>query len=220
MKLKLLGVLFVICTVCGCSDAPESGEDTVKCPDWVEADSTIQVFHSYRLENGKVRWFCDFVPTASYVSPDCHYVGVIERDCDTIALIMDDEGMYLQSSFSSPSIYKRIADNGKTLYFAVLDLRSLFLYKLDCESLEAKCLIWGVEAIRATETGFVVAKSRVSNYDTAKCIADYEYAFHDITIDFDGRVVKNDSVNEYDFDELHRRYNSDSVCLVLSQLFQ
>jgi len=59
MDLKLLGILFVICTICGCSDAPESGEDAVKCPDWVEADSTIQVFHSYRLENGKVRWFCD-----------------------------------------------------------------------------------------------------------------------------------------------------------------
>jgi len=145
------------------------------------------------------------------VSPDCHYIGVIEQECDTIALIKDDQGSDVQSYLSFPSIYKRIADNGKTLYFAVLDIKSIFLYKLDCESLEAKCLMWDIEAIKATETGFVVVKSRVTNYDTATCIADYNHLFHDVTIDFDGRVVKDDSANEYDYDELHRRYNPDSM---------
>lgn len=65
--------------------------------------------------------------------------------------------------------------------------------------------------IKATESGFVVTESRVSNSETAKCNADYEYLYHDITLDFNGRILKNDSTHEYDFEELKRRYNSDEL---------
>ncbi|MCQ2329160.1 MAG: hypothetical protein MJZ93_01210 [Paludibacteraceae bacterium] len=56
-----------------------------------------------------------------------------------------------------------------------------------------------------------MTESRVSNSETAKCNADYEYLYHDITLDLDGRILKNDSIHEYDSEELKRRYDSDDL---------
>lgn len=76
-----------------------------------------------------------------------------------------------------------------------------------------------ISAIKATESGFVVTESRVSNLETAKCNADYEYLYHDITLDLNGRILKNDSTHEYDSEELKRRYDSDDMLWNIYSMF-
>ncbi|MBR1518674.1 MAG: hypothetical protein IJ624_04150 [Prevotella sp.] len=79
------------------------------------------------------------------------------------------------------------------------------LYKLDCESLKikeiAKCA-----AIKKTKRGFMIAKCRITNEDTAKCTADEIWLIHDVNIDWNGRVISSDK-KEYDYAEMERRYS-------------
>lgn len=54
------------------------------------------IFHTYRLKNGRIRQFCDYVPT----SPDAiefHYLGVIEDGGDTARLVADSEKSGIQT---------------------------------------------------------------------------------------------------------------------------
>ena len=168
------------------------------------------IFHTYRLKNGKIRQFCDYVPT----SPDAiefHYLGVIEENGDTVRFVADSEESYIQTNSTATPLYRRIGNNGQTIYVAAIDVKSYMLYMIDCESLKVSHIAKNINisAIKATESGFVVTESRVSNLETAKCNADYEYLYHDITLDLDGRILKNDSTHEYDQEELKRRYDSD-----------
>lgn len=168
------------------------------------------IFHTYRLKNVRIRQFCDYVPT----SPDAiefHYLGVIEEGDDTVRFVNDGDGMFVQTLITVSPLYRRIAENGRLLFVATYDTKSYFLYRIECESLKVSRFAENINisAIKATESGFVVTESRVSNFETAKCNADYEYLFHDITLDLDGRILKNDSTHEYDLEELERRYDSD-----------
>lgn len=79
------------------------------------------------------------------------------------------------------------------------------LYKVDCKSLKikeiAKCA-----AIKKTKRGFMIAKCRITNEDTAKCTADEIWLIHDVNIDWNGRVISSDK-KEYDYAEMERRYS-------------
>ena len=61
-------------------------------------------------------------------------------------------------------------------------------------------------AIKKTESGFKIAKCRITNEDTAKCTADEIWLIHDVNIDWNGRVISSDK-KEYDYKEMERRYS-------------
>lgn len=137
----------------------------------------------------------------------------MEDGGDTVRLVADGEESYIQTYDTVTPLYRKIGNNGRTIYVATFDTRSYMFYMIDCESLMVSHIAKNINisAIKATESGFIVTESRVSNTETAKCNADYEYLFHDITLDLNGRILKNDSIHEYDSEELKRRCDSDDI---------
>ena len=124
------------------------------------------IFHTYRLKSGRIRQFCDYVPT----SPDAiefHYLGVIEEGGDTVRLVANGDESYIQTCNTVTPLYRRIGNNGQTIYVATFDMKSYMLYMIDCESLKVERMAENVNisAIKTTESGFVVTESRVSNIE-------------------------------------------------------
>ena len=79
------------------------------------------------------------------------------------------------------------------------------LYKLDCESLKMNNIA-SCAAIKKTKRGFMIAKCRITNEDTAKCTADEIWLIHDELIDWNGKKIYSDK-KEYDYAEMERRYS-------------
>lgn len=82
------------------------------------------------------------------------------------------------------------------------------IFKVDVETKKSKILV-ECAAIEAVSDGFIVAKARCTNEDTAKGGYDLIWVLHDEKIDFDGNTVYV-SEKEYDPDVMTKRFSSDT----------
>jgi len=232
MKLKLLGILFVACLLSGCYGAQETDVDKSSNMDLDEQKSEIKIindtsegkeyrlksdlpngaiFHTFRLKNGRVRQFCNFVPKWNGVGELPPALGILEQDADTVWPLKINAELTMSSDAPYNPLKTSVASDGHMLFIACPHRWGYDFYGVDCQTLAIHLFTKRAWAIRATKSGYVVSESRISNLDENPCCAEYEFAFHDIVIDMNGNVLKNDSTHEYDLDALERRFNSNDV---------
>lgn len=105
-----------------------------------------------------------------------------------------------------------VSPNGRYLY-VVADIHAnsngwvteFQLFKIDCKTLSVR-LLTEAAAITATSQGFVYAACRLTNESIAQCTADEIWVMHDVVIDWDGRLLKDDKHREYAYNAMERKY--------------
>lgn len=81
------------------------------------------------------------------------------------------------------------------------------IFKVDLETNKSKCIA-ECAAIEAVKDGFIIARARLTNEESATCTAEEIWVMHDEKIDFDGKVV-NVSKKEYDEKAMEKKFSSD-----------
>ena len=80
------------------------------------------------------------------------------------------------------------------------------LFIVDCEKASAT-FVDACAGIQVTSTGFELAKARITNEEEALCTVDYEYAIHDVCLDWDGKVTHDGKDKEYGYKKFTRKYH-------------
>lgn len=201
----LLIAILAMCSLASCTD---TGDEPYK---GFLVDSTTHIFHTYKLKNGMIRRFCE-TPASWENDRSYHAIGYAEQDNDTIHLLGCGEECHLTPYNECRPFWKLISDDGRYIYITILDEKSYYLYRIDCESLEVRNLAqdYCVIALRATDSTFVISDCRIINEEEATCCALLRYLYHDVTIGTAGDVICNDSTHEYDMEQLQDRFECDS----------
>lgn len=80
------------------------------------------------------------------------------------------------------------------------------LYRTDCAT-ACSTFICDCAGVKTTSKGIICAIARLTNEDTAWCIADQVWVMHDVYIDWQGRITKI-CEEEYDYQEMVNRFGS------------
>ena len=86
------------------------------------------------------------------------------------------------------------------------------LFKVNCETFDAK-YICECAAIAVVNDGFVIAKARLTNEDTATCTADEIRVMHDEHLDWNGKIISIDEA-EYDYKTMDKKYQTSEYTLI------
>lgn len=120
---------------------------------------------------------------------------------------------FYENGFYDPFLYTTSPD-GRYLYL-VSDIHAnsngwtqeFQLHMIDCERMNDQ-KIADCAAIKKTDEGFTVAGCRLTNGDTATCVADEVWLMHDAKIDWEGNQLFDDRDNEYDYETMEKKYSN------------
>lgn len=227
-KVSLLLSLLVFCCSCNNRSRNESqglensnteaneqdyGSENLECSVNVLDDDSLAIFYRYKLDDGQERIFYQERIEGLFQL----YSKIYHNTEPPIRVTTEYDRFHDGQDFFSdgaPSSYLyTISPDKKSVYVVANSwansngwTTNYQLFRIDCITLESELLV-ECAAIRATKDGFTVAQARLTNEAEAKCTADEIWVMHDENINWEGKVVSKSS-NEYDYDEMEKKYHN------------